>query len=172
VGLLGVGELKWFLNGRSFVPPSLLNAKVRGVVGLLIPPVVPGVGGSLNSGDLRADSSGDIGESSLSSDLLGAHTIETRARMTWNAKMQLRGPVLVMWGFNIRWYYIHHDDSTGKGGFGLLAIPNIAPVGRNTAALGDIPRRSILGMKLIAQVFGGLIVDAHGVQGEQYAMDQ
>jgi hypothetical protein len=51
VGLLGAfGVLKWFRSGKSFVPPNLLNACVRGVMGLnaglLIPPVVPGVRGA------------------------------------------------------------------------------------------------------------------------------
>lgn len=44
-----LGLLKWFLSGRSFVPPNRLNAWVRGVMGLsaglLIPPVDPGVRG-------------------------------------------------------------------------------------------------------------------------------
>jgi hypothetical protein len=51
VGLLGAfGVLKWFRSGRSFVPPNLLNASVRGVMGfnagLLIPTVEPGVRGT------------------------------------------------------------------------------------------------------------------------------
>lgn len=50
VGDLGaLGELKWFRRGRSRVPPSTLKACVRGVMGymlgLLMPPVVPGVRG-------------------------------------------------------------------------------------------------------------------------------
>ena len=95
-GLCGRGVLKWFLRGRSVVPPRRLNAKVRGVIGgrPFCPPNDPLVGERGKVGDwrsVRADI--DIRRSSRSRCFARVSSVgkqEKMARPRWVAKMVLR----------------------------------------------------------------------------------